>query len=158
MQEEISQKVIAFSTKGAKLTEEILKQALRAALRKIQNEYNTPKVGRNSLKRLTGKQSDANMIEVSGRLREFERYAKQYNVRYSIRKDPTSTPTRWQVFFKANQADAITAAFAKYTQTLTKKQDKPSLLGALRKNMEKLRANSPDKDKEKNLSMGGLAR
>ena len=52
-----------------------------------------------------------NTIEVSGRLRSFERYARKYQIRYHIEKEVGSKPPRWTVYFKANQADALTAAF-----------------------------------------------
>ncbi len=44
-----------------------------------------PKVGRNSMKRLTYKDPGANTIEVSGRIRSFERYARKHQVRYHIK-------------------------------------------------------------------------
>lgn len=155
MQEEITQRVVSFSTKGAKLTEEALKKAILAMVRKIREEPKVPKVGRNSLKKLTGRDGNANMVEVGDRLPEFERFARKYKVRYSIQKDPTSTPVRWQVFFKANQADAMMAAFTAYTKSVARKQAKPSLLGKLRKNIEAVRNMA---DKERNRDHGNRER
>ncbi len=44
------------------------------------------------------------------------------------------SPGHYLLFFKANQADAITAAFQKYSaKVLNKEQDKASILGQLRK-------------------------
>ena len=156
MQEEITQKVVSFTSKGVKLTEEMLKKAVLAMLRKMREEPKSAKIGRNSMKRLTGRNGDANMVEVADRLPEFERIARKYKIRYSIRKDPRSSPTRWQVFFKSNQAGAMTAAFTAYAQTLMRKQERPSLIGKQRKNIEVVRSLEPSK--ERNRGHGGLDR
>ena len=94
----------------------VLRSAIAAVLRKMEQERTTPKVGRNSMKRLTYKDPGANTIEVSGRIRSFERYARKHQVRYHIEKELGTDPPKWTVYFKANQADALTAAFKEYTQ------------------------------------------
>ena len=161
LQEEITQKVIRFTTKGAKLSEEILKKVIQLALREMKKRRETPQIGRNSLKRLSGRNGDIKMIEVSKSLPEFEKIAKEYKIRYSIKRgiDGESGKTRWQVFFKSNQEDALTAAFGKYTRSIlkTKKKEKPSLLSALRKNIETVR-NQAKQDPERNRGIGGKER
>lgn len=155
MQDEINQKNIQLTIKAAKLTEETLKKAIQAALRMMDKSKQTPKVGRNSLEKLTSRDGASNMIEIADRLPEFEKIAKQYQIRYSIQRD-TVNPNRFQVFFKAGQADAMTAAFAAYTKTLTQKRERPSLLAALRKNVEKVKALTPSP--ERSHRIGGVER
>lgn len=81
MQEEVTQKVVSFTTKGAKLTEEALKKAVQAMLRKMLEGPKAPKVGRNSLERLSDRDGNASMVEVGDRLPEFERFVRKYKVR-----------------------------------------------------------------------------
>lgn len=153
MQEDIEQRTISISIQTAKLTGRTLKQAIAAVMRKMEQERNTPKVGRNSMKRLAGRDGGANTIEVTGRIRDFERYARKHQVRYHIEKDPSTTPPRWTVYFKANQADALTAAFKEYTRKDLARGSKPSLLAQLRKFREL--AQALGKDRVRNKEHGG---
>ena len=117
---------------------------------KVLDELYTPKVGRNSMRRLTAQTPDAHKIEVEDRIRSFERYAKKYKVRYHVEKDITVSPPKWTVYFKASQADAIETAFKKYTQKTVKRENRPSLLSQLSKFKEIARklARDPVKNKE----------
>ena len=112
MQEEIDQRTVSITVQAAKLSGRVLKAAITAALHKMQQQRHSVKVGRNSLKRLAQGDGGMNTIEVSGRLRSFERYARKYQIRYHIEKEVGSKPPRWTVYFKANQADALTALVA----------------------------------------------
>ena len=84
MQEELEQRTVSVSIQAAKLSGRVLRAAIAAVLQKMEQERTMPKVGRNSMKRLTYKDPGANTIEVSGRIRSFERYARKHQVRYHI--------------------------------------------------------------------------
>ncbi|XBX06583.1 PcfB family protein [Enterocloster clostridioformis] len=131
MQEDIEQRTVSITVQASKLTGRVLKAAIAAALQKMEQERNTPKVGRNSMKRLTARNPGANTIEVTGRIRSFERIAKKHEVRYHIEKAPGTDPPKWTVYFKANQADALTAAFKEYTRKDLARSTRPSLLSSL---------------------------
>ena len=127
MQEDIEQRTISVTVQASKLTGRVLKAAIAAVLQKMEQERNTPKVGRNSMKRLTARDPGANTIEVTGRIRSFERYARKHQVRYHIEKEVGTDPPKWTVYFKANQADALTAAFKEYTRKDLARTQRPSL-------------------------------
>ena len=97
MQEEIDQRTVSITVQAAKLSGRVLKAAITAALHKMQQQRHSVKVGRNSLKRLAQGDGGMNTIEVSGRLRSFERYARKYQIRYHIEKEVGSKPPRWTV-------------------------------------------------------------
>lgn len=156
MQEEIEQRTVSVTIQAAKLSGRVLKAAIAAALRKMEQERNTPKVGRNTMKRLAGLDGGTNTIEVSGRIRSFERYARKHQVRYHIEKETGVTPPRWTVYFKANQADALTAAFKEYTKKDLSRESRPSMLAKLHK-FRKL-AQALGKDRVKNKEHGGPER
>ena len=69
MQEELEQRTVSVSIQAAKLSGRVLRAAIAAVLQKMEQERTMPKVGRNSMKRLTYKDPGANTIEVSGRIR-----------------------------------------------------------------------------------------
>lgn len=129
---------------------------IAAVLQKMEQEHTMPKVGRNSMKRLTYKDPGANTIEVSGRIRSFERYARKHQVRYHIEKELGTDPPKWTVYFKANQADALTAAFKEYTKKDLTRSSRPSLLTQLHKFKEL--AQSLGRDRVKNKEHGGPER
>lgn len=156
MQEDIEQRTVSISVQASKLTGRVLKAAITAALQKMEQERNTPKVGRNSMKRLTTRDPGANTIEVTGRIRSFERYARKHQVRYHIEKDVGTDPPKWTVYFKANQADALTAAFKEYTQKDLAREQRPSLLSQLHKFKEL--AQALGRDRVKNKEHGGPER
>lgn len=156
MQEDIEQRTVSISVQASKLTGRVLKAAITAALQKMEQERNTPKVGRNSMKRLTARDPGANTIEVTGRIRSFERYARKHQVRYHIEKDVGNDPPKWTVYFKANQADALTAAFKEYTQKDLTREQRPSLLSQLHKFKEL--AQALGRDRVKNKEHGGPER
>lgn len=133
MQEDIEQKTVSITVQAAKLSGNVMRTAIAAALRKMEQERNTPKVGHNSMKRLAGRDGGTNTIEVSGRIRSFERYARKHQVRYHIEKEVGTNPPKWTVYFKANQADALTAAFKEYTKKDLERDSRPSLRKQLRK-------------------------
>ena len=156
MQEEIEQRTVSVTIQAAKLSGRVLKAAIAAALRKMEQERNTPKVGRNTMKRLAGRDGGMNTIEVSGRIRSFERYARKHQVRYHIEKEVGVDPPRWTVYFKANQADALTAAFKEYTEKDLSRESRPSMLAKLHKFKEL--AQALGKDRVKNKEHGGPER
>ncbi|MEF2770119.1 MAG: PcfB family protein [Acutalibacteraceae bacterium] len=156
MQEEIEQRTVSVTIQAAKLSGRVLKAAIAAALRKMEQERNTPKVGHNTMKRLAGRDGGMNTIEVSGRIRSFERYARKHQVRYHIEKEVGVGPPRWTVYFKANQADALTAAFKEYTKKDLSRESRPSMLAKLHKFKEL--AQALGKDRVKNKEHGGPER
>lgn len=156
MQEELEQRTVSVTVQAAKLSGRVLKAAIAAALRKMEQERNTPKVGRNTMKRLAGRDGGMNTIEVSGRIRSFERYARKHQVRYHIEKEVGADPPRWTVYFKANQADALTAAFKEYTKKDLSRVQRPSMLAKLHKFKEL--AQALGKDRVKNKEHGGPER
>ena len=156
VQEDIEQRTISVTVQASKLTGRVLKAAIAAVLQKMEQERNTPKVGRNSMKRLTARDPGANTIEVTGRIRSFERYARKHQVRYHIEKEVGTDPPKWTVYFKANQADALTAAFKEYTQKDLAREQRPSLLSQLHKFKEL--AQALGRDRVKNKEHGGPER
>ena len=156
MQEDIEQRTISVTVQASKLTGRVLKAAIAAVLQKMEQERNTPKVGRNSMKRLTARDPGANTIEVTGRIRSFERYARKHQVRYHIEKEGGTDPPKWTVYFKANQADALTAAFKEYTRKDLARTQRPSLLSQLHKFKEL--AQALGRDRVKNKEHGGPER
>ena len=145
MQEELEQRTVSVSIQAAKLSGRVLRAAIAAVLQKMEQERTMPKVGRNSMKRLTYKDPGANTIEVSGRIRSFERYARKYGINYALKKDKSKDPPVYLVFFKGRDQDALNAAFREFSQKQIQKANKPSI----HKRLAAYRAMMPKKTKDK---------
>ena len=77
-------------------------------------------------------------------------------ITYHIEKELGTDPPKWTVYFKANQADALTAAFKEYTKKDLTRSTRPSLLTQLHKFKEL--AQSLGRDRVKNKEHGGPER
>ena len=132
MQEELEQKSVAISIKAGKLTANLLKKAVEKALAEMEKSQKNPKIykGKQSVKHLVRQGAGVSNIEITdGNIKSFERVARKYGVDFALKKDTTSQPPRYLVFFKSRDADALTAAFAEYSGKVVKRQsqEKPSV-------------------------------
>ena len=142
MQEQIEEKTVALMASGAKMTGRELAKAMRAFLRRSHGapgQQSRPAVpdkhGRQSVRSLTRQGASLANIEITGdNIGSFKKTARKYNVDFALKRDSTSTMPRWLVFFKAKDADALTAAFKEYSKAVLKvKAHKPSMLAKLNK-------------------------
>lgn len=123
MQEEVNQKTVALSIRTTKLTGKVLAAALGKVARALQKHHRkalTPQ-GRQSVKKLMNHYGGKSTMPYVGAPKDFDRIAKEFHVDYAFHK---VSPGHYLLFFKANQADAITAAFQKYSaKVLNKEQE-----------------------------------
>jgi hypothetical protein len=89
--------------------------------------------GKQTVKQLIGQNQGVSNIEVTeSNIKGFDRVARKYGVDYAIKKDKTGEIPKYLVFFKARDADALTAAFTEYSGRKAKNKDKPSVIKMLR--------------------------
>jgi len=119
------------------MTEQALVAAMRAALRKWKQSKDTPKEGKQSIKKLS-KGGTLSSVEITeGNIKNFDPIARKYGISYSLQKD--SEAGRYVVFFHAKNADAMTAAFKEYSKNaIQRNADKPSVLDTMRNFREKM--------------------
>ena len=87
-------------------------------------------------------------------IKEFEKIARKYGVDYAVKKDRSSTPPKYLIFFKGRDADALTAAFTEYTGKKVRKAQKterPSVLAKLSQFKELVKHAVVDRNKRKEL-------
>lgn len=153
MQEEVNEKTIALCIKGGKITADILKAALRKYLQEMekstaqfqqktlvkkQQKTAVVKRGKQSLKSMLDKGSELSNIEITdNNIRSFERVARKYGIDYSLKRDKSTEPPKYLVFFRAKDADVMTAAFKEYTGVTLQKSKRLSIRKRLQKAIEK---------------------
>lgn len=110
--------------------------------------------GRQTIQQLIGQNQGVTNIDISQTdLKGFEKYARKYGVDYAITKDKSVFPPKYLVFFKARDADAMTAAFNAYSAEVLAKSKRPSTLSKLHKLIDAVKSiptkvTSRDKQRE----------
>ena len=95
MQDEINEKVVALSVKGAKLTAEMLQKAIKAMLAQAKKQQEKQPHGKQTLKQLAKQNAGLSNIEITeGNIKAFEQTAKKYGIDFALKKDSTETPLR----------------------------------------------------------------
>jgi hypothetical protein len=153
MQEEVTDKTVALSVRAGKMTARVLRSVLRKLLAEMKRKHNNPKIykGKQSVKKLVRQGAGVSNIQITdGNIKSFERVAKKYGVDFALKKDATISPPRWLVFFKARDADALTAAFKEFTAiSVDRNHEKPSILAQLHKFKELVKNSVMDKVKHR---------
>ncbi|MBQ4522045.1 MAG: PcfB family protein [Lachnospiraceae bacterium] len=158
MQEEVTQKTIALVIKTAKLDAYILKAAMRMYLnhrkQKAQKTH-----GKVSVKKLVGEGAGVSSIEVTeGNIKSFERVARKYNVDFAVKKDKTTEPPKYVVFFKGRDADVVAQAFKEFVYGNEKRKGRTSVREKLKRfkdavSQDKNRERSREKNKDRGQSL-----
>lgn len=172
MQDEVNEKTVSLCIRCGKVTANLLKAAMKKALTKMEQEkqklqgQKQPKQdkedktykGKQSMDKLMKQNVQLSNIEITdGNIKSFERVAKKYSIDFSLKKDVNADPPRYYVFFKARDADVMTAAFKEYTGQSLNRDKKPSvrkkLQQAISKSLKKHRELEKTKGKEKEPSL-----
>ena len=176
MQDEVNEKTVSLCIRGGKITAQLLKAAMRKALAQMEQEKAKQKQqskvqkqqddktkdksyrGKQTMEKLMRQNVQLSNIEITdGNIKSFERVAKKYSIDFSLKKDVNADPPRYYVFFKARDADVMTAAFREYTGKSLNKDKKPSvrekLQQAISKSLKKHRELEKTKGKEKEPSL-----
>ena len=172
MQDEVNEKTVSLCIRCGKVTANLLKAAMKKDLTKMEQEkqrlqgQKQPKQdkedktykGKQSMDKLMKQNVQLSNIEITdGNIKSFERVAKKYSIDFSLKKDVNADPPRYYVFFKARDADVMTAAFKEYTGQSLNKDKKPSvrkkLQQAISKSLKKHRELEKTKGKEKEPSL-----
>ena len=162
MQEEIENRTVNLAISTTKLTARgiirlaakglayIKRKSREAAMKKEKPD------GRQTIQQLIGQKQGVTNIDISQTdLKGFEKYARKYGVDYAITKDKSVFPPKYLVFFKARDADAMTAAFNAYSAEVLAKSKRPSTLNRLHKLIDAVKSiptkvTSRDKQREQN--------
>ena len=134
MQEEVENRTLTLVVSGTKFTGRLLKAAISKYMahckeKKLQKQRSrdapvTPH-GKQTVKQLIGQNQGISNIEITDpSIKEFEKIARKYGVDYAVKKDRSSTPPKYLIFFKGRDADALTAAFTEYTSKRSRRPRK----------------------------------
>ena len=151
MQEEVEHKTVNFAISSTKLTAPTLLRGMQFLLRQYDKHASQ---GKQSMKRLMQQNRGVTNVEIQKTgIKNFDRYAKRYHIDYAIQKDLSTTPPRYMIYFKAQDTDALSAAFKEYSASVLDKSKRPSVLAKLHELAQTI-ANLPDKVRHKEEERG----
>ena len=164
MQEDVENKTLTLVVSGTKFTGRLLKAAITKYMayrkevkleKQRKREMPVAHRGKQTVKQLIGQNQGVSNIEITNsNIKSFERIARKYGVDFAVKKDRSVSPPKYFVFFKARDADALTAAFKEYTayelKRAAKAQNRPSVLAHLQALKAKVQAITPGKSRNQN--------
>ena len=155
MQEEVEMRVVTMMFNATKFSGKTLKSGVSQLLRAMHGKLTVPH-GKQSVRQLARQNQGMTNIEIDDPdIHAFERIARKYGVDFAVKR-AKGDETKYLVFFKARDADALTAAFKEYTQKDLARSARPSLLSQLHKFREL--AQALGRDRVKNKEHGGPER
>ena len=108
MQEEITQRTVSLSVEAGKMTADLLQKAVKKVLEEMQKKpsQRTLHQGKQTLHQLKQHGASLTNIEITEQnIKAFSVVAKKYDIDYALKKDPTTEPPHYYVFFKAKDMD-----------------------------------------------------
>ena len=133
------------SLKAAKAKKQAKKEAKKEAKKAFQP-------GKKTLNEMMREGAELTNIEITdNNIRSFEKVARKYGITYSLKKDRSSDPPRYLVFFRAKDVDVMEAAFKEYTGATLPLEKKRSIRKRLQKaiGISKTKHREREKVKEK---------
>lgn len=111
-------KTIDLSMQAEKITSDILKSAMAEFL-----DGKAEKKGRMSFRQLEKKsKSNLESIEVTeNNIADFLQTARKYDVDFALKRDKSTSPPTYHVFFSANKNESFNKAFSEYAGKMTDK-------------------------------------
>ena len=151
MQEEVEQRVVTLIVNCTKLTEQELRKALSKLLAQMKTHRQTKQPhGKMTVKKLAAQNRGLQSVEVTDQnIGSFKKIARKYGIDFAPYK--AKGQDRYLVFFKAQDADAMTAAFKEYTAKTVKQHSRPSVLAKLAQFKELMQSMGVKREKKKEL-------
>lgn len=164
MQDEVDEKCVGVMVSAGRVTARALANALRKVIMDMEavkqgdgNGSRRTYRGKVSMERMASGNGEISNIEITdANIRSFEKYARKYDVAYSLKKDRSREPPRYMVFFKAKDITQMEAAFKEYTgwQMKRKEAGKPSVIKKLQEKVA-VAARMAQKEKMKERTREG---
>ena len=118
---------------------------MQAFLRHAQKS--TEKHGKQSLKALTKSGASIENVEIpSGSdINSFKKTARKYNIDFALKKDSSTDPPNWIVFFKSKDSKSMDSAFKEFSGNVLKaKTPTPSMDKEMQRFRDTAKGLAPD--------------
>ena len=150
MQEEITQRTVSLSVEAGKMTADLLQKAVKKVLEEMQKKpsQRTLRQGKQTLHQLKQHGASLTNIEITEQnIKAFSVVAKKYDIDYALKKDPTTAPPHYYVFFKAKDKDQLQPAFKEFTAMTLDREKRPTIRERLAQAQEQAKTKHREREK-----------
>ena len=144
---------MALAINGTKLTGRVFKAAIAKYLAHrgaVKAQKDVIPHGKQTVKQLVGQNQGVSNVELTDpSIRAFERIARKYGVDYAVKRDRSSDPPKFLIFFKSRDGAALSAAFQEYSEKQIRKASRPSVLQRLNSFKELLKNTVVSRDRRR---------
>ena len=152
VQEEITQGVVSLSVETGKMTADLLQKAVKKVLEEMQKKPSQRILhqGKQTLHQLKQHGASLTNIEITEQnIKAFSTVAKKYGIDYALKKDPTTEPPHYYVFFKAKDKDQLQPAFKEFTAMTLGREKRPTIRERLAQAQEQAKPQHRQREKVK---------
>jgi hypothetical protein len=154
MQERVNEKTVGIAVQATKMTARILARVASAYVHHVKEKrrekavdkrndparYKHNQAGKVKIKTLMKEGDGISNVEIKDdNIRVFERLARKNGIRYAIKKDRSTQPPTFYIFFKGKNAEVIEATLREFTKTKLTKPAKHPIHDRLKKYKERVR-------------------
>lgn len=140
-----AKKTLSFVIEASNMTAELLKSVLRSYL-----DGNRKYKGKTSYRKLSS-QGKLDSIEITeNNIKDFLSTARKYDIDYALKRDKSTNPPTYYVFFTAGNADVFKQAFEEYAVAASKKLSDKSISQVI--NREQIKQNAKTISAKQNLN------
>lgn len=153
MSRQDAEKTISFSVQAVKVTAELLKEMCRAFL------DSPPKHGKIRYGDIA-KSGKLESIEVTeNNIGSFLDTARKYDIDYALKRDSSTSPPTYHVFFTTGHSENFRKAFAEYAGGMQSRLDDKSVVNReqIKQNAKIISQKSSERAAEKHLSKSNIA-
>lgn len=141
MQEEVTQQVIGLVVKTGKMTGSLFLRVCKHYLNKALGNKSVKnpskiveKAARVTLKSLVQEGEAVSNIEIQDKkIWQFERLAKKNGIKYAMKKDKSTDPPTYYIFFKGKNTEVIEHTLKEYTKKNIKRSKQPPIKEKIQK-------------------------
>ena len=96
-----------------------------------------------------GQASLTNIEITEQNIKAFSAVAKKYDIDYALKKDPSTYPPHYYVFFKAKDKDQLQPAFKEFTAMTLGRENRPTIRERLAQAQEQSKTKHREREKVK---------
>ena len=137
MQQEAEERTVGLVVQSSKMTASLFMRAIEYYLRKQENKKVkniSHKAKKVRVKDIIKDGAGVSNVEIQDKsIRQFERLAKRNGVKYAIKKDKSTNPPTFYIFFKSKDSEMIEYTLKQFTKKQLSKGKKPVIKEKLMK-------------------------
>ncbi len=151
-------KILDFAIQAGQVTNEMLKNVMR--------DFLSGKMQKSGKKRYGSLAKDGKLesIEVTdNNIKDFLETAKKYDIDFALKKDKSTSPATYHIFFESAKTENFKKAFSEYALGIRKKLDKKSVTQVvnreqIKQNAKTISRQQADKSVEKSKNKSDMGR